>query len=69
VDDRLCGFLGDDVISGGAGRDGLHGGEGADVLRSRDGSFDIVGCGAGVDEVVADRVDLVGSDCERVRRR
>ncbi len=69
VDDRLCGFLGDDTISGGAGRDGLYGGEGADVLRSRDGSFDIVGCGAGLDEVVADRADLVGIDCERVTRR
>ena len=69
ADDRLCGFLGDDTISAGAGRDGLYGGEGDDVLRSRDGSFDVVGCGAGLDEVVADRTDLVGVDCERVRRR
>jgi Tol biopolymer transport system component len=69
ADDRVCGFGGDDVISGGTGRDGLFGGEGNDSLRSRDGSFDIVGCGAGRDEVVADRVDLVGVDCEAVRRR
>jgi Tol biopolymer transport system component len=68
ADDRVCGFGGNDVISGGLGRDGLYGGEGNDSLRSRDGSFDIVGCGAGRDDVVADRVDLVGFDCERVRR-
>jgi len=57
------------VISGGTGRDGLYGGEGNDSLRSQDGSFDVVGCGSGRDEVVADRVDLVGVDCERIRRR
>jgi hypothetical protein len=28
----------------------------------------VVGCGEGSDEVVADRVDLVGIDCERVTR-
>ena len=68
ADDRLCGFEGNDVLRGGAGRDGLYGGLGADRLFSRDRSFDVVGCGAGRDEVVADRVDLVGVDCERVRR-
>jgi hypothetical protein len=69
ADDRVCGFGGDDAIRGGTGRDGLYGGEGNDSLRSQDGSFDVVGCGAGRDEVVADRVDLVGVDCERIRRR
>ncbi len=69
VDDRVCGFEGDDVIVGGLGRDGLHGGKGADTLQARDGSFDIVGCGGGRDRVFADRVDLVGVDCERVSRR
>jgi Tol biopolymer transport system component len=69
ADDRLCGFPGPDVLVGGAGRDGLYGGEGNDTLQSRDGSFDVVGCGSGRDEVVADRVDLVGVDCERVSRR
>jgi Tol biopolymer transport system component len=68
ADDRLCGFAGNDTLRGGTGRDGLYGGEGNDVLRARDGSFDVVGCGAGRDEVVADLVDLVGVDCERVRR-
>ena len=69
ADDRVCGFAGNDTISGRTGRDGLYGGKGHDSLRSRDGSFDVVGCGGGRDEVVADRVDLVGVDCERVRRR
>jgi Tol biopolymer transport system component len=68
TDDRLCGFAGNDTLVGGAGRDGLYGGEGNGVIRARDGSFDVVGCGAGRDEVVADRVDLVGVDCERIRR-
>ena len=69
ADDRLCGFGGGDTIRGGTGRDGLYGGDGNDVLRARDGSFDVVGCGPGRDVVVADRVDLVGLDCERIRRR
>ena len=64
----MCGFEGDDLIVGGLGRDGLHGGKGADTLQARDGSFDIVGCGGGRDRVFADRVDLVGVDCERIRR-
>jgi Tol biopolymer transport system component len=68
VDDRLCGFAGSDSIRGGSGRDGLYGGDGNDTLSARDGSFDVVGCGSGRDEVVADRVDLVGVDCERIRR-
>jgi hypothetical protein len=47
----------------------LYGGDGNDVIRARDGSFDVVGCGPGRDAVIADRVDLVGVDCERVTRR
>lgn len=68
TDDRLCGLAGNDTIRGGAGRDGLYGGDGADTLVSSDGSFDVVGCGLGRDTVFADRVDLIGVDCERVRR-
>jgi Tol biopolymer transport system component len=67
-DDRLCGSAGNDSIRGGTGRDGLYGGDGNDVIRARDGSFDVVGCGSGRDEAVADRIDLVGVDCERIRR-
>ena len=69
TDDRICGYAGADTLNGGGGRDGLYGGAGNDRLRSVDRSFDVVGCGPGRDEVVADRVDLVGVDCERVRRR
>jgi TolB protein len=69
LDDRLCGFGGNDMINGGAGVDGLYGGDGNDTLRSRDRSFDIVGCGPGRDDVLADLRDHVGVDCERVRRR
>ena len=69
ADDRLCAFAGNDTIRGGAGRDGLFGGEGNDVIGARDASFDVVGCGPGRDDVFADRVDLVGVDCERIRRR
>jgi hypothetical protein len=57
ADERLCGLDGDDSLRGGAGVDGLCGGYGDDELRSVDGAFDIVGRG-----------DLVGADCERVRR-
>ena len=67
-DERLCGLGGNDLIIGGAGVDRLFGEDGNDRFRARDGIRDIVGCGAGSDAVLADRVDLVGVDCERVRR-
>jgi Tol biopolymer transport system component len=69
ADDRLCGFDGDDSLRGGSGADGLYGGYGDDELSSVDGIIDVVGCGPGADRVLADRSDLVGVDCERVRRR
>jgi dipeptidyl aminopeptidase/acylaminoacyl peptidase len=68
-DDLVCGPDGDDTLIGGPGRDRLFGGFGRDAIRAGDGERDIVGCGAGRDVVVANRVDLVGVDCERVRRR
>jgi Tol biopolymer transport system component len=61
----LCGLGGDDRIRGGRGRDRLFGGSGDDRIHSRDGAFDVVGCGPGRDTVLADRRDLVGEDCER----
>jgi dipeptidyl aminopeptidase/acylaminoacyl peptidase len=66
-DELLCGLGGADVLDGGAGADRIFGGSGSDTILSRDGEFDVVGCGAGRDAVVADRTDLVGLDCE-VRR-
>lgn len=67
-DDRLFGGLGKDRIDGGKGRDLLEGGAGADVIAARDGVRDTVRCGGGRDSVVADRVDAVARDCERVKR-
>ena len=66
--DVLCGRGGADRIDGRRGSDRIFGGPGNDVLLAADGRFDVVGCGAGRDTVRADRVDLVGVDCERVRR-
>jgi Tol biopolymer transport system component len=66
--DVICGRDGPDRIDGRGGLDRIFGGAGNDVLVAVDGRFDVVGCGAGRDLVRADRVDLVGVDCERVRR-
>jgi hypothetical protein len=66
--DLVCGLGGGDWIVGGGGSDRLFGEDGNDRFNARDGKFDVVGCGPGRDVVVADRVDLVGVDCERVRR-
>lgn len=67
--DLICGLGGDDLVVGGLGSDRLFGETGNDRFISRDGVFDIVGCGAGRDTVLADRRDRVGRDCERVTRR
>jgi Tol biopolymer transport system component len=67
--EAICGLGGSDRITGGRGRDRLFGGDGNDAIDARDGTFDVIGCGTGSDSVVADRVDLVGVDCERVTRR
>jgi Ca2+-binding RTX toxin-like protein len=67
--DLACGLGGNDEITGGAGRDRLFGEDGADRILAQDGEFDVVGCEAGRDSVVADSSDLVGLDCERVSRR
>jgi Ca2+-binding RTX toxin-like protein len=67
-DDFICAGAGDDAVVGFDGRDRLFAGAGMDYVHSQDGGFDVVGCGPGPDEVLADRVDLVGADCERVRR-
>lgn len=67
--DQLCGLGGADVITGGKGRDRIFGQAGDDRIHARDGSFDVIGCGEGRDVVVADTLDLVGIDCERVTRR
>jgi dipeptidyl aminopeptidase/acylaminoacyl peptidase len=67
-DDRLHGGSGNDVIVGGAGRDVLASGSGGDLIFTRDGAPDAVYCGSGYDTVIADPLDSVARDCERVVR-
>jgi RTX calcium-binding nonapeptide repeat (4 copies)/IPT/TIG domain len=67
--DLLDGGAGNDTLVGGPGRDTLFGRSGNDVLSIRDGQRDRVSCGPGRDRVIADRIDLVARDCERVVRR
>jgi hypothetical protein len=50
------------------GADTVIGGEGNDDIRTRDERSDVVSCGPGTDEVFADHLDVVGTDCETVRR-
>jgi hypothetical protein len=63
-DDRLEGGAGDDRLEGGAGKDRLDGGAGNDRLEAADAARDVIVCGPGWDEVVVDRLDRVGPDCE-----
>ena len=67
--DRLLGGAGNDRLDGGPGRDLLEAGPGNDVVVARDRAVDVIRCGQGRDTVIADRVDRVARDCERVRRR
>jgi Ca2+-binding RTX toxin-like protein len=67
--DLLDGGPGNDTLIGGPGRDTLFGRSGNDVLSVRDGQRDRVSCGPGRDRVIADRIDIVGRDCEHVGRR
>jgi CSLREA domain-containing protein len=67
--DRLVSGSGDDRLVGGKGRDSMASGSGADDVRARDGARDFVKCGAGRDTVVADKVDRIAKDCEKVRRK
>jgi Tol biopolymer transport system component len=59
---------GDDTVIGGPGRDVLTSGPGRDVILVRDGRRDRITCGTGRDVVVADRLDRVAVDCEKVFR-
>ncbi len=67
--DSIRGDAGRDRISGGGSRDTLRGNSGADRISARDRRRDRISCGSGRDRVVADRIDKVARDCERVRRR
>ena len=81
--DEISDGLGKDLLYGGRGADNLigtggdtsvdrfYGGRGNDIVQSRDvpAVKDVVGCRGGTDTVYADKADVVGGDCERVRVR
>jgi Ca2+-binding RTX toxin-like protein len=81
--DEITDGLGGDLVYGGRGADNLigyggdasvdrfYGGGGNDIVQPGDvpAVKDVVGCGGGTDTVYADKADVVGGDCERVRVR
>ena len=66
--DELHGDTGNDQLVPGTGRDRVWAGPGNDAISARDGSRDVIDCGAGLDRVTADRRDRLRG-CERVSRR
>ena len=64
--DRICALSGADTIVPGHGRDVVFAGEGPDRILVRDGERDVVDCGLKRDIVIADRIDRVARNCERV---
>ena len=72
--DRIVGGGGNDYLLDGepfgeeGSKDVLSGGEGNDVFDviNRPAAKDVVVCGDGFDRVLADRKDVLASDCERV---
>src|SRR5919112_227727 len=79
--DEITDGLGADLVYGGRGSDNFIGyggdtsldrfysGRGNDIVQPRDvpAVKDVVSCGAGTDTVYADKADVVGGDCERVK--
>jgi Ca2+-binding RTX toxin-like protein len=71
--DNVLGDAGNDFLVDGPTRefslDKVSGGDGNDVflVENAPAAKDIATCGDGFDRVLADRKDLVASDCERVR--
>ena len=71
--DNVLGDTGNDLLVDGPLRefslDKVSGADGNDVLlvSNAPAAKDIATCGGGFDRVLADRKDLVASDCERVR--
>lgn len=76
--DTILGGLGNDWIQGGAGADTITPGPGKDIVDAgpdasndtinleKDGAFDTVGCGAGIDTVTGrDATDKIYPDCEK----
>jgi hypothetical protein len=68
-DDQALGDTGSDTNDGGPGDDTIIARDGVrDSIIARDGVRDSISCGPGHDTVVADRIDVVARNCERVRR-
>jgi len=65
--DRLTGGRGDDVLVGGPGVNAYDAGPGKDYVDARNGTVELVRCGADRDQARVDRRDRV-SGCERVSR-
>ncbi len=59
---------GNDTIDAGKGRDTVFGEGGSDVILALDGERDTIDCGSEFDTVLADRIDKVARNCERVIR-
>jgi Ca2+-binding RTX toxin-like protein len=68
-DDSIDGGAKADHIVGGRGNDDIRGGRGNDRIETRDGQVDAVSCGTGRDRVIADAIDDIARNCERVSRR
>jgi len=66
--DVVQALAGNDTVDPGPGRDIVAGGAGTDLIHARDGTRDVIDCGAGFDRVRIDRFDRV-RNCELVRRR
>jgi Ca2+-binding RTX toxin-like protein len=70
--DKVLGGDGNDLLLDGERRGGARdivtGGDGNDVLDpiNRPAGKDLITCGSGFDRVLADRLDVVAPDCERV---
>jgi hypothetical protein len=62
ADNVIEGYSGDDRITGGAGADRLFAHAGDDHVDSDDGVADTVDCGAGLDTLISDPLDVL-TDC------
>ena len=81
--DEIADGLDKDLVYGGRGGDNLigtggdtsvdrfYGGAGRDILQPRDipAVKDYVSCGSGVDQVYADKADIISGNCEKVSIR
>lgn len=63
---RLVGGAGADDIDGLAGTDTIEAGTGNDTIQAKDGTTDVISCGAGTDTLTRDTQDVVVDDCEVV---